>query len=351
MISYRDDSSERDPQAISYKRLRDMIRTRDAKIDRQPLLAALRQRSDVGPAAKIVDFAAVLRDREESPSLRFAAATELGRMATRESRTALAEALSMATSSDEPDIVVRGTALALLTDDAADPDEIAALFAERPQLAKSLRFPLTLFALRHDLDPKELNAPPLDLKSVKGTRVRKEEAQPMTFMPATPEIIARVAEGAASVLGGARLDERAVTCLQCGDQQLAVAVTAGTLSDRGLLRLQRRRGVIGVVSVHYHLESDSWEPKYALTTRPGAKKGTLQLVLLDTGGTPALLGEAVIGRSEARFSLRALRKPGAIPARLKGRVRQGRLEFDEALSELHKIERRQPRPLKAPARR
>ncbi|MEO3430934.1 hypothetical protein AAFN88_18920 [Pelagibius sp. CAU 1746] len=350
MTTYRDDSTEADPLSIPAERLRGMIRARDAKTDRQPLLAALRLRSDITPAEKVVDFAAVLRDREESPSLRFTAAAELGRLSTRESRAALAEALSLAAARDEPEIVVRGAACALLTDDAADPEEIAAAIAERPELARSLRFPLTLFALRHDLAPEELNAPPLDLGSLKGTRVRKEEARPMAVLPASPEVVSRIAAGAAPILGAAELDPRTVTCLQCGDQQLAVAVTAGTLSERGLLRLQRRRGVIGVVSVHYHLESDSWEPKYALTTRPGAKKGTLELILLDTAGTPAFLGEAAVNRSEVRFSLKALRKPGAIPARLKGRVRQGRLEFDEALSELHKIGRRKPRRLAPPKR-
>ena len=354
MMNGHDDIREFDPRLLPTANLRSLVRSQENETERIAAISALCRRVDLAAAEMITDLTAVLRSRDEVPSLRYAAAVELGRLATAESSDVLLDVLSMAVTRDESALVIRGAAAALLQVGRVPVTEIIALVAEWPEVLASLRLLLTMHAFRHDLEPGEVAAPPIRPADLTVARVRRDQANAMNFQAAPPAIVQQVREGAQHLLSGEDLDERGASLIQCGEQRLAFVPTAGSLAVESMLGRLKRRSVAGVVSVHYHLESDSWEPKYVLITQPGprakGKPRLVQLVLLDTTGVPAYVGDATVTDSGARWTMRAVRKPGAIPARLKGRVEKGRLVVQEAVSELRKVDRRQPRLLSAPRR-
>ena len=332
------------PEQVTTSELRQLIRTPMTVEERILMLHALRQRPDITAVEKLQDLNAVLMNSQEDAHLRFTAATEIGRIGNQQSQALLFAALEQEVSSAKSELVIRGAASALLLSGADNAERVPQILANRPDVLPGLRFPLTLYAYRKNLELRDMGAPEITVEEQQLLPVRPRLAQSVQFEATSADIANEAATKAEELIQAVSFERSQVTTVKCGDENLVFVPVTHAFGQENLARLSTVKNLVGVVSVYYHLETETWEPKYVVVSQPSKQVQTIELIVLATTGEPALVGIGNIDKGDNTFVLTAVDKPGAVPAEIKGQFRDDAVVFLSASSELRTIRRKNPSP-------
>lgn len=280
---------------------------------------------------KVADFERLLADEAEAPSLRTAAAVELGRTGTDEALDALVRH-----SDVKQDLVARGVLNGLRRIKSPRALEAAARRLEarrdaaRPALARSEEWTATLLAFRRGARGFDLSLAPQH----PHVRVDPARAQEMRVTLATAETITKgLRDLTANPLGIELSGERAVE-LRCGDREMVFLFNRDVLGQ-DVPRLFERKAVAGLVAVRYAVEGDAYSTKYGVLVQP-SKSNELKILVTTTKGAVILSGAGRLSGGEVKFKLKAVDRPGVVATEIEGAYTAEGLRFDRAVSELRR---------------
>lgn len=274
-------------------------------LSRQLAVALLGRKQYPGKAD---DMGRLLTNEDEESRLRIMAAAELGKMGTPAAMATLSAALDVA----EPRVlqsVVEATAA------AGDAEAIPRLRTLRRRkqepLAEAAAWGSQLLALRMGERSQSLPQPParklmrVDPKRAEAVAVRRLDDD------ALETISVEVSRGPLKLDLSTSSGSRA----RCGDRDFALLFTSAFLEDpQGALK--RKTIVMGVAELH-HVEHRSWDLRYLVVAQPNPDE--IQLHVLTQGGELAFYGHARIEQEgSVAFSIRAVDRPGAVPAVIEG---------------------------------
>lgn len=284
------------------------------------------------------DLRGVLFDEARDPRLRHNAAQALGRAFGSDAEPDLLEALDIA---QEPE-VRRGLLGALET--VGSERTLEAIGQRRPEFAESLERQaawtetLIAFRTRTDATSDLGRLPEPDLVSIKG------DTFDITLRDADDE----VREAALGSLRKAPdqhpidVSADATFELDCLNQRLLLAFDETFLANvDGPLTSKH---VAAILLEHDDVESGEWLLRYYLLVQPDAPEGgqgeargervgrTGQVFGTTTGGQIHYGGRFRVENGEIAFEIRSIERPGLRPVRIDGRLEDGQLIFEEAVT-------------------
>jgi hypothetical protein len=281
---------------------------------------------------KIADFERVLADDAEAPSVRSAAAVELGRVGSDEALEALVRH-----SDVRHDLVARGVLNGLRQINSPRSLEVIARrtgerrgAAPRSALARSEKWTEALLAFRQGVVGFDISLP----KRHRFVQVDPGRAQEIRVAPAAPEtLIKSLQELSANPFGIEPSRERAVE-MRCGDRELVFLFNRELVEQDGL-RLFERKAVAGIVAVRYTVEGGAYSTKYGVLVQP-SKSDELKILVTTTKGAVVLSGAGRLSGGEVKFKLKAVDRPGVVAIEIEGAYTADGLRFERAVSELHR---------------
>jgi hypothetical protein len=343
-----EDSTHLDPERMPLDRFREMLENRAAKSDRKLALMALRQRSDISAEDTLRTLRAALEDDEEPPATRVAAALEIGRLARPGVMGLLLDTLAAAVRRRAPTPVLRAMADVVLRSGGKEARAVPEILRDAPEVLGTLRLPMALLSFRENLDIVTYDRP--DLREL--LEIDKQHAQEIRFSPAKDDVGYAVAERAADFLPGLQFDPGRASAIDCSGQRMAFLPVAGAMSADAIGAMAKRKAIVGVLSVFYHLESDAWDPKYVVVSQPAAAENGAELLILTTTGALAWFSPIDAKGSSASFILRSVERAGAQPSEIAARVDNETLAVTSARSAARKHRKRTPeRATSRPPRR
>jgi hypothetical protein len=313
-----------DPKEFTVEELRKILSGESDRLPKVVAVSVLR-RKDYPEKEKIADLERVLRNEQESPRLRHAAAVELGRLGSPAAAATLRSALKFTN-----EFVRRGVAqsLQLLGEEVTttvgeqvSPATGAALLVLHLRSAPGVGVPFP--------ESKDLLAPARAALAVKVQKANPEEA-------------ARAAHEAVATELGLHLLPESALAVRCLDRTLLYLPTQDAVQPDGPQRLLGKNGVAGVVVVRYTYEVDVWSVKYFVLTQPSGRDKELRILLATDGGVVAFAGTAEIDGKRARFSLQTVKHPGAVAARIEGLCQGGAIQLTQVRSDARRSQRLVP---------
>ena len=120
-------------------------------------------------------------------------------------------------------------------------------------------------------------------------------------------------------------------------------------SQEGTVKqLIRRKAVLGAVVTQIGSEEEQkvYSIAYLLLTSPNESADGFNIMLHRPKGELAFAGMAKLEDDSARFLIRTISRPGAIPLQIKGKFKGEKLEISEAISGSSALEKRHPTPIR-----
>ncbi|MGV1008324.1 MAG: HEAT repeat domain-containing protein [Dermatophilaceae bacterium] len=278
----------------------------------------------------------VALDEHQDPTVRAAAAAQLGRT----SISATGPLLRLLRGEADPTLLVAavGSLARIGTPEALE--TLQPLTTRAADVAAQATAASRLIAFRHRLagyepptgDYANLEAPPRQdqATAVQAYRLREQEVAAALADLRT--------DGYVGTLGA-----RAALGLRCQRDRLVVALdqTIATAGDRLAEHLSEGPLLAGVVGLQSPVDPGYAVRWVVLTWKQDERQ---QVALHRPAGPPALYGTARVERDTATFDLRSVSTPGVSPVEVRGTLHAGQLEL-EGTSGVARTEARHPAPL------
>lgn len=321
-----------DPQRVSLHQLRRAVRGQDALLPRRPAMALL-QASRFPQRHR--DYAQVLQNEAEAPTLRALAAQHLGRVGSPAARAVLLQHGDV-----EPERVRLAVVNALGRTGGEDalPVVRRAATGGSPRLAAEARFAEALIAHRLRLEGDDEPPETCDLLTLPT-----DFALAVPARPARPATVTRCLATLASDPYGIEYAEETAVQLSMGSEEWVVLLNRDLAAPDGVESLCRK-ALLGVIAERDELY-DTYSVALLLLATP--ERGAVRLSLHRTDGDLIYLGRL----EEGAFTIRTVDRPDALPLELCGRLGDGRLDVEAAHTAIMTARRKRPLPLAAPGRR
>lgn len=284
-----------DSGAFGVEELREVVFGRSDRLPKALALSLL-GRKEYPEEQKVDDLRRVLEDEQQPPRLRHTAAIELGRVGSRRAAEVLERAQEIQDS-----FVVRGVRRSLGQ-------------VRRPEV------------------PREAVSPPRQSM----LRVDPERAERIQVGRLDEENASLAARQASETAPGIRLSARSALLLQCGGRNLLYLPNEDLDTPDVPRRLLREEAVVGIVAERHTLEADRWETRYHVLTRPSDSSAAFQILVTTDTGEVVFAGEGRVEGESARFSLATVDHPGGVAIEIQGSSEAGRLQIEQARSELRR---------------
>lgn len=256
-----------------------------------------------------------LRDTSAHFEVRAAGATLLSRLGGMAAEGALIDGLAAETLPIVQHKIIGG--LARIGSEASLRRLQSMVQAMDPLVRDHARFVESVIAYRSGVNGFELPTiePALRLPAPGAAEVLGRIA------PASPEEAHRVIEQTAADSYGVAGDPDTVTMVQCGRRNVAIVMQAklrGAASD-----LAAHPAVAGYLALRAEVDG-SYSTSHLIMTWPNGNSGA-HVSVNRLSGRAEYYGEATVGQNELRFTLDAVRRPGATETTLTGMLAVGRI--------------------------
>jgi hypothetical protein len=322
-----DDSGETDriPRSITLARLREALEGRDAFVTQS---AALRLVAASDLPDKYAVLAQAARNQDLGIEERRQAIILLAYANVAESQPVLLEALAGA------DAAVRAAAakgLGWIGSAAAYEPLVTAMRGAANHVARQAEWAARLIAHREGLPAPELQAlRTTDVVDFAGER------QPIQIAPARPERMRLCLDAIARHDFRLRLAPASARELKCARNDWMLLLTEDANRHPGALA--DRRSIAAAIAL-FIAEDNNFSIAMIALVEPGGR-----LVVCRSTGEALFAGE-LSERPDATFSLQALTRPGAFPLMVEGSVKDGTLDFRQAIAGSITVPKRRPTPL------
>lgn len=310
-----------DPEMVSLRRLRDVVRGTDATFPRVRAMALL---LDSDFPNKHRDFETVLGDAKEPPEIRCAAALNLGRINTPASMEILVRNCRVR---DEQVLAGVMKALGRIGDAGAlDAVRGAGERAKGPA-ASQAAFAALLITHRSGLQEGDDGVP----RTGPCLELDPRAAREFTVIPGgdgETELCLRC-------LGdrpfGIELAEHPTYSARCGRNRWTMLFNREFAGPDAVEKLRMRKAIAGVIA-RRNRATGWYSVSHLLLSAPVRDDPAITLLMYRTDGELDFRGRAEVQESHATFSILALLRPGAFAVKIEGTFDNGRLEIHAALS-------------------
>ncbi len=326
-----------DPLKAGVPELRDAVAGR-SQLPRGAAMGAL---AESGYPNKHRDFQAVLENPDEPRLYRRIAAVQLARIGT----PAAEEILRHNADIQDPAVLAEVAAGLGRIGGAEALDAVLRAKDRLPgELAREAEFAAELIA--HRLGLEQGYAAGCD--DVEFVEPPSGCANPMRFRPARRGEIEQALIHLARDPFGIELADTPMFKIECEEETWMLLLNREYAGASAVERLSGRRALAAVAATKLNAEEDCHSALVVLTS-PAKRGSGLEIRLFEPGGQLEYAGTGEIEGKSLRFSIRAVKRPGAAPVRISGRFGEGGLEIEQGVSASRVIPKRHPRPLPPPA--
>ena len=292
----------------------------------------LLQQSDY--SEKYLDFERLLLNEQESASIRYLAATALGRINTEPALELLISATQTIRVGDVLAAVVRSLGR------IGNKKALAAICRVKEQLtgfaAPQAQFAAALISHRLGLPGNDLPASDRNeyLELPGGTENLFQVRQ------ANATEVDGCLQSLAEQPFGINLAETGYQ-IRCGRHDWMLLFNRDFTGQDAVTKLQAQKALPGIIATR-NQETGMYSVAFLLLTSPLAQPNRFDVLIYSSNGGPIFGGSAQTVGGKAEVSIRSVSRPGALPVDVRGIFEAGRVDFERTLSGFAVQKRRQP---------
>ncbi len=308
------------------QKLRKVVAGKDAGFPRRAAMGVL---LSSGFPNKDQDLAAVLENAREPARIRYLAAVMLAKVDTSAARDLLLRALKIRDKRVRAGVLI---GLGRIGDKVA----LDAITRLKDRSARA-RFAAALIAHRLGVKGHDLQVPNNNDYLV----LRAGAAHPARWQRPAPAEVESCLRSLISDPFGITFTQTPAYQIRCGKRVLMVLFNQEFAAQDAIKRMCERKTLAGVVALKDETNG-LYSVSLLILTAPARQRGRVHLLLHNTHGEIVYAGSAQVKAISAKFSIRAVSRPGGVPIRVEGTAQADRLEIKTALSALFVHSRRHP---------
>jgi hypothetical protein len=307
------------PSQFTIEELRDWVAGKNLAVPRTKAISLLSV-SDVPD--KHMDLKLLLENKNEPSTIRYLAASGLGRMNTAEARIILAENIQ-----NEVDERVAGSILTALGR-IGDANSLSSILNVKGRLTGSAlsraEFAASLISYRLGLEGNNLPLP-----SGQDYLAIPDDAQQMIVSEADDKEIKLCIESLIYEPFGIEIAKKPAYQINYDKGVGIVLFNRETASQEGVNLILERKTFLGLFADKME-ESGSYSVSYLIFTSPGGPSNQIDIVITNPAGVLVCGGTAKIEPNKIEFSIRSVSQLGIFPLIIEGLFRDGELEITTA---------------------